>query len=1002
MPTGLWRRFRPGDRLSVGVLTAVATGTAILPTSFGRPIMNGDNLIQNYPLRVLVGQIVRDGHLPLWDAAIWSGTPLLAAWNAGAAFPGTWLFAILPGIWAWAINLMLMGLCATLGMYVFLRRQPVGPAGAFIGSATFAFTGFMSGQSAHFGLVLGTSLLPFLLIGIDEIARRLAVRPLRDLLGPVLLLSAAAALVVLAGEPRAISNDAIVVGVYSLAWCWRSPRHATRLLLVFAAAASLALALSAVQWLPGLQFLQASERGAGGYQVYAAGSLSPSWGVFFLLPYLLGGNGNFGLPTFAGPLNLPELSMGVGILPLVAFVALLPAALRRHSPNRLGVWYILAIGGLVLALGTYTPFGHVLWHVPLFGGQRLQNRNIAITDFALAVLVAYWADRLVGGHERAVAASSAGLLAGSPENSAAGLPEDSVAGLRAGLPEDSVAGLRAGLPEDSPRDSRAGLPAGLPEHFEARTQENSGEHSGEHTQVPPAEAGADTLAERVARWASALPALAVLVVVAIYLADPIGLERRLDVIQLAPDKARQLLGYLVPACALAVAVGVFALAARHLSPRVRERVLVALAVADISFLAANGPFALAPAVTIAKANSATAQLAALTGSQGRYLFYDPYFYVAPSTQPIAEELGFFDLGILHHIASVQGYGSVVSELYQAVTTTHQVGNFDLGGISGTTANVLDLRALLTSPLYLAHPLPDGAAIPILTERGPQFSVGPGEKVLSGEAEALTGPWFVLPGTDRMWFLPRIVQGPSATLVLDPTVRPQARDIGVSFVDLQGRSVSVTARVRGTRARAVAPAGFDAVQIRVTAPVRGLTIVLGGVVIANRTGSGRQLLDGLLQTALSAPHWRFATPVGPLPAFVNTESRGPAWVLARDSSDPDAPLLPDAIAATTVSAAGEEMRTVVTTPQPGLLVRSTAYAPDWYAEIQPASGGPAHAVAVTALGIVQAVPVPAGRSVVTWVYRPATARIGLWLTAGATLVFLALAVFALRRRRAPST
>ena len=31
---------------------------------------------------------------------------------------------------------------------------------------------------------------------------------------------------------------------------------------------------------------------------------------------------------------------------------------------------------------------------PLYGGERLQNRNIVITDLALAVLVAYWADRL--------------------------------------------------------------------------------------------------------------------------------------------------------------------------------------------------------------------------------------------------------------------------------------------------------------------------------------------------------------------------------------------------------------------------------------------------------------------------------------------------------------------------------------------------------------------------------------------------------------------------------
>ena len=162
---------------------------------------------------------------------------------------------------------------------------------------------------------------------------------------------------------------------------------------MLAAAAALALALSAVQWLPGIQFLRASERGAGGYPLYSLGSLAPSWSVLFLLPYLLGGYGNFGLAVFSGPLNLPELSFGVGLLPLVAFISLLPVALRRHSPSRLGVWYVLAIGGVILALGTNTPVGHVLWHLPLYGANGCRT-GTSSSPISPAVLVAYWADRL--------------------------------------------------------------------------------------------------------------------------------------------------------------------------------------------------------------------------------------------------------------------------------------------------------------------------------------------------------------------------------------------------------------------------------------------------------------------------------------------------------------------------------------------------------------------------------------------------------------------------------
>jgi len=491
-------------------------------------------------------------------------------------------------------------------------------------------------------------------------------------------------------------------------------------------------------------------------------------------------------------------------------------------------------------------------------------------------------------------------------------------------------------------------------------------------------------------------------IVVVYLSVPVRLERWLQVPQVVSGQAHQLLGYLIPACLLAIAIGVFALVADRLSPRLRQRLLLGLAVVEITFLAANGQFALAPAETIAATNPETAQLAALIGSQGRYALYDPYFYVAPSTQPIAEELGFFDLGILHKIASVQGYESAISATYEAATGTHQVGNLELNVLSGTTGNVLDLRALLTSPLYLAHPLPDGAAIPILTEQGPRFDVAAGEKVLSGQAPAVTGPWFVPPGTARSWFLPGPVDGASATFVLDPTVKSQSNTLAVAFVDAQGQSVQRTAIVSGTRAHAVAPLGFDVVRIRVSSPLGGRTVVLGGVVVANSSGSGRLLLDGILQSALSSPHWRFAGMIGPLPTFVNSESRGPTWIVRAASGNPDSPLLPGATTATSVGPAGDEMRTVVTTPTAGLLVRSTAFAPGWFATVQPDSGAPGQLLPVHALGIVQAVRVPAGSSVVTWVYRPATARIGALSSFAATLVFLALVALAWFRRRAPSS
>ena len=52
------------------------------------------------------------------------------------------------------------------------------------------------------------------------------------------------------------------------------------------------------------------------------------------------------------------------------------------------------------ALGGNTPAGSLLVHLPLFGGLRLQSRNILVADLALAVLFAYWADQPLSDKSR--------------------------------------------------------------------------------------------------------------------------------------------------------------------------------------------------------------------------------------------------------------------------------------------------------------------------------------------------------------------------------------------------------------------------------------------------------------------------------------------------------------------------------------------------------------------------------------------------------------------------
>ncbi len=385
---GFLGRWRSGDVVALAVLVCLPLAAYALPAALGHPVWPGDDATQNFPLRVLVGHQLRSGHLPIYDPAIWSGTPLLAGWNAGAAYPFTWVFAVLPAVGAWTVNLLATSWVAGLGLYAFLRANRLGPLPAALGAVSFAFAGAMDAQVVHFGLVAGASWIPVQLLAVLRLS---AVTETRSRARWCALLVLASAMTLLAGEPRAIDVALFVTGPYTLWQLARSPGRRS-LFAWTAIAVVMAGALGAVQLVPGLHAVADSQRATTTFSLYDSGSYPLGWLLVLFEPNLLGGSGSFGAPTFLGNYNLTEVTAYVGVLPWVAAAALL-AQLRRHRgvPEWL-VWEGVAAVGIVLALGGNTPAWHLLIRIPLFGSQRLQNRNILVTDLALAVLLAFWLD----------------------------------------------------------------------------------------------------------------------------------------------------------------------------------------------------------------------------------------------------------------------------------------------------------------------------------------------------------------------------------------------------------------------------------------------------------------------------------------------------------------------------------------------------------------------------------------------------------------------------------
>jgi hypothetical protein len=383
-----------GDAIPVVLLALLPAMVFGIPALLGHAVVPGDDMTQNFPLRELAGSQLRGGRLPLYDPWIWSGAPLLGGWNAAAAYPLTWLFAILPGTAAWTAGLIVTWETAGLGMFCFLRALRLGRLAGFLGALSFAFAGAMSAQVSHFGLVAGMSWVPLMLLAILRLCQDSPARGAR--FRWIAVLAVSAGLVILAGEPRAVDDALVIVLGYAAWMIARRGRDWFRAAVSVAAGLALGACLGAVQWLPGLAAVSTSQRAAGSAALFDSGSLPVRWLLLTLVPDLLGGSGSLRQPAFFAGYNLTEVTSYVGILPLVAAFAQLgrlrPGRGLSRCPEWI-VWHLIGLAGAVLALGGNTPLGALLYRLPLFGGQRLQSRNILVLDLALAVLLVYWADQ---------------------------------------------------------------------------------------------------------------------------------------------------------------------------------------------------------------------------------------------------------------------------------------------------------------------------------------------------------------------------------------------------------------------------------------------------------------------------------------------------------------------------------------------------------------------------------------------------------------------------------
>ncbi len=357
-------------------------------------IARGDIFTYFTPYRDFAAQALREGRIPLWNPYLFMGAPFLANSQAGVFYPLNWLLAWVDTARAIDWTIVLHIFIATSGAYVFARsRLSLSIGAAFLAAVSFGLGGYLGTQIEHVNQLQGLAWLGWLFLAYDKL-----IRDQGSGIGRGLPLTALISLQLLAGHTQTVFISLVGLGVYALwhvleSWHTSGRVHSllvTRHLLPIALASIFAIALSAVQLLPTLELTRESAR---------SGGLPTNLAVSFSLdPRLIG---RALLPDYAGA--LPEggeftafFSVTALMLMTLGFLSVWARkATEDDGRKTVGrALTVVAVLGVLLALGGYNPIYYLLLKVPGFDLFRAPARWIVLLVFTGSLLAGVGLDAL--------------------------------------------------------------------------------------------------------------------------------------------------------------------------------------------------------------------------------------------------------------------------------------------------------------------------------------------------------------------------------------------------------------------------------------------------------------------------------------------------------------------------------------------------------------------------------------------------------------------------------
>ncbi|MBI4316559.1 MAG: hypothetical protein HY679_11540 [Chloroflexi bacterium] len=345
-----------------------------------------DLLISHWPNAEFLRRSLFQFHqLPLWNPSILGGAPFAADPLAGLWYPPNWLTVILPLPFAFNILLMLHLAWGGWGMARWARASGVGQGPALLAGLAFAGMPKLIAHigAGHISLVYAVAWTPWLMLSVER-ATAIAKAHSVFILHPS---SFILALIALADPRWAVYAGAAMIAL------WLGRRASLRTLLHSLALAAL---LTAILWLPLLEFVSRASRAALTAADNAAFALPPGYLIGLIVPNLGG---------------FHEWMTYLGLAPLA--LAIIGVAKGR---DRVGVRLMVAMAlvSLLWALGTGGGLFALLGHLPGISLLRVPSRSWFLVGLAACWLAGQGAQAVAEGFRlagRAANLATVGVVA---------------------------------------------------------------------------------------------------------------------------------------------------------------------------------------------------------------------------------------------------------------------------------------------------------------------------------------------------------------------------------------------------------------------------------------------------------------------------------------------------------------------------------------------------------------------------------------------------------------